>query len=123
MKKLLLVLLMSAFFFAAVPVYAAEERMQASGEKTADALVYIGPGMFYGIAIATDGTNDCTISIYDNTTNTGKLIVPTFVATTGASDRTKSFFVYPAIEYTKGVYVDITLGGGTVGYEIYRKRQ
>jgi hypothetical protein len=114
MKKMLLVLMM---VFGLV-LSANAETMIGSGSKAADTLIQVGSGNFYGIAIATDATNAVTVSIYDNTTNSGKLIVPTFIATTGASDRTKSFFVYPAVRYETGIYVDITCAG-TVGFEVY----
>jgi len=117
MKKLISVLIGLLMLFVCSSVYA--ESMNYSGSKSADALIQPIGGLFYGIAIATDGTNAVTVSIYDNaTTNSGNLIVPTFVATTGATDRTKSFFVYPAIRYENGIYVDITCAG-TVGYEVY----
>lgn len=118
MRKIIVLLAVLVLFLAA-PLKA--EDMQASGNFSADALVYIGPGSLFGIAIATDATNAVTVSIYDNTTNSGKLLVPTFVVSTSATDRVKSFFVYPAIEFKNGVYVDITCAG-TVGYELYKRK-
>uniref|UniRef100_A0A6H1ZEA3 Uncharacterized protein n=1 Tax=viral metagenome TaxID=1070528 RepID=A0A6H1ZEA3_9ZZZZ len=116
MKKLFIAILL--FVLCCTPLYAVEN-MLPSGSKSADALIQTGPGYFYGIAIATDATNAVTVSIYDNaTTGSGTLLIPTFVATTSATDRTKSFFVFPAIRYENGIYVDITCAG-TVGFEIY----
>jgi len=116
MKKLFITLLL--VLVLSVPLFAAES-MIASGSKSADALVLVGSGAFYGVAVATDATNAVTVSVYDvATATTGKLIVPTFVAPTSATDRTKSFFVYPGIRFENGIYVDITCAG-TVGFEIY----
>ena len=117
MKKLIYGLIMLMVLLISVPSFA--ESMTASGSKAADSLIQVQGGLFYGIAIATDGVNAVTVSIYDvATATTGALIVPTFVATTSATDRVKSFFVYPAIKYNNGIYVDITCAG-TVGYEVY----
>lgn len=117
MKKIIVLLILALLL--AAPLKA--EEMNASGSYAADALVYLGPGLFYGIALATDGTNAVTVSIYDNTTNSGKLLIPTFVAPTSAADRTKSFFVYPPVVFKNGVYVDITCAG-TVGFELYSNK-
>ncbi|MFA5240627.1 MAG: hypothetical protein WC476_13105, partial [Phycisphaerae bacterium] len=101
MRKLFLGMLL--VIVCCCPAFAIDS-MTASGVYSADALAQPGPGYFYGIALTTDGTNAVTVSVYDNaTTNSGKLIIPTFVATTSATDRVKSFFLFPAARYENGV--------------------
>jgi hypothetical protein len=115
MKKLIIGIVL-AILLAWMPAQA-QQGWKYSGSKSADALIWVGPGTFGGIAIATDGTNAVTVSIYDvATATTGALIVPTFVVPTSSVDRVRSFF-WP-IHFENGIYVDVTCAG-TVGYEIY----
>jgi hypothetical protein len=115
MKKLISII--AIVLLLATGAYA-QEWSFGSGQKTSSALIRTGPGMFYGIAIATDGSSPVTVSIYADTTNSGDLLVPTFVATTSATDRTKSFFAYPPVKFTKGCYAEVT-SVGTFGYVVY----
>lgn len=120
MKKVIIGIILALLLFCASAQ--AQQGWTPSGSKAADALIVAGSGTFGGIAIATDGTNAVTVSIYDwdsVATNPGTLLVPTFVATTSATDRVKSFF-WP-VHYNRGIYVDITCSG-TVGYEVYYVR-
>jgi len=92
--------------------------MLQSTEKTADAAIDTGAGYFYGMILATDGTNAVTVDIYDNTSASGTVLVPTFVITTSATDRVRSLSFDPPVAYNNGVYVDITCAGtmSFVGY-------
>jgi len=45
--------------------------------------------------------------------------MPEFVVTTSATDRVQYFYFNTPIHFGTGLYVDITLGGGTVAYVIY----
>ena len=36
--------------------------------------IFRGSGFLYGCLVETDGTNNATLTIYDNTTNTGKIM-------------------------------------------------
>ncbi len=94
--------------------------LKTSGEQTGDAAILVGAGVFGGIVVATDGTNAVTVSIYDNaTTNSGTELIPTTVITTSATDRVQYIFPPRPIEVSNGIYVDITLGGGSCGYVVY----
>lgn len=52
-----------------------------SAELTGNSAVYTGRCVFHGIAVATDGTNDVTVTLYDNTAASGGKVVPTFKVT------------------------------------------
>ncbi len=96
------------------------DTLKSSGEKTADAAILVGHGVFGGIVVATDGTNAVTVSIYDNaSTASGTELIPTTVFTTGAADRKQYLFPPRPIEVENGIYVDITIGGGSCGYTVY----
>lgn len=116
MKKLLIGLLVLLMCGLA----GAQGWVNGSGSKTASALIYTGAGSFHGIALATDGTNAVTVNVYDGLTATGPKLVPTFIATTSATDRTKSFTMSPPVRFNVGLYVEVTpAGAGTVAYVTY----
>lgn len=99
----------------------AAEFVNSSGNKTADALIFGEAGNLHGIMVVTDGTNACTLAVYDNTTNTGTLLLPSWVVTTSSTDRTQSVGFYPPVHFGIGLYVDITCAG-TCNYVVYYSR-
>ena len=84
---------------------------------TASGLIRTGSGLFYGFLVGTDGANDPTISIFDNTTNSGAEIVPT--NTYDASVLGLNGIALPGIHCTNGIYIEITLGGGAMEITVY----
>lgn len=85
-----------------------------SGRQTASALIHTGRCLLLGIKGLTDGANQLTLSIYDNTTATGtikdKCQIP------GADG--EGGIIYPApMRIDTGIYV--TSSGGTHEYYIY----
>jgi hypothetical protein len=115
MKKLFVALCL--VILMAVNAFPAELTMY-SGEKSADALIHTGEGLFKGILVATDGTNAVTVSIYDAASATGSEIVPTLVIPTSAAYRSQAIYVPYPVKYYTGLYVDITCAG-PVGFEVY----
>jgi hypothetical protein len=88
--------------------------------QTADAAICTGRCYLGAIIVMPDGTNDVTVSIYDNTTNSGTEMLPTM---TFAGDGGAQAFAAPyKILGSTGIYVDITTEG-TVEYTIlYNER-
>jgi len=77
-----------------------------------------GPSAFYGLIVKTDGVNNVTINVYDNTAASGTPLIPTDTVIAG-SDRTWALSYNPAIKCTNGVYVSISVaGGGTATYQV-----
>lgn len=75
-------------------------------------LIHSGPCFFYGFLLGLDGTNDPTITFYDNTSASGEEIVPT--NTYDASLLGLNGAMFPAPKYCKnGIYVSITQTGTT----------
>lgn len=95
--------------------------VHGSGNKDADALIRSGEGNFHGFAVATDATNACTFSFYDNTTTSGTLLMPTSIVTTSATDRMRVYTFNPPVRFNTGLYVDITCSG-TCNYVVYTSR-
>ncbi|MCP4488986.1 MAG: hypothetical protein GY820_16990 [Gammaproteobacteria bacterium] len=116
-NKIFIIIL--ALLLLASPVLAAD-KTRTSGENTADAAITTDPGKFRGILVATDGTNEVEVSIYDNASAaSGTELIPTTVITTSDTNRAQGIFLPFEVEYKNGIYVDVTLGAGTVGYVVY----
>lgn len=91
----------------------------SSGEKTADTTILTGGGYFKQIVVMPDGTNDVTVSVYDNTASSGTKILPTLTfAGDGGPQASPPIWV----RVDSGIRVDITTAG-TVAYTVlYRSR-
>lgn len=75
-------------------------------------LICAGPCFFYGFLLGLDGTNDPSITFYDNTSASGEEIVPT--NTYDASILGLNGAMFPAPKYCQnGVYVYVTQAGTT----------
>jgi len=99
------------------------EHVVQTTARATDYTVVTGAGYFYGLAIATDGTNNCTLTIYDDVSGAAStLLVPTFVATTSATNRITTVSIEPPVAFNTGVCVDITCAG-TVSYIVYYRKQ
>jgi len=114
MKKVLMILL--SFMFIATSA-SAIEKIQASIDYTADASVRTVAGNLYGLYIVTDGANDVTFAVYDNTAASGATLIPTTVIEV-SEGTTHTISFYPPVAFYNGVYIDITTSG-TVTYKAY----
>ena len=101
--------------------YSAE--IYPSAEKTADASIKTGAGTYGGMIVITDGANACTVKVYDNTTNSGRVLddgtCPGYVVS-GQANTCKGLFPWP-ISYENGVYADFTTSG-TCTYIIFTSK-
>lgn len=80
--------------------------------------VHSGGSWFYGIVVATDGTNSVTFKVYDSLTATGTQLFPDWVATTSTSNRMSVISFDPPLVCETGITVDITTAG-TASYTVY----
>jgi hypothetical protein len=124
MKKAILLGVMAALIVCATAN--AAEWVNGSGNQSADAVIYVDSVNFHGMVVATDGTNACTVSVYDsnNSTTSGKtLLFPTTVVTTSSTDRVRGIYFSPPVKANSGIFVDITVGvGGSCNYVVYYSR-
>ena len=109
------VLLVPGLVFAFGP----NDAVITSGEKTADATILTGGGYFKQIVVMPDGSNDVTVSVYDNTASSGTKLLPTLTfAGDGGPQASPPIWV----RVDTGIRVDITTAG-TVAYTVlYRSR-
>lgn len=110
-KRIFSAIIVLAVLLVASTAMAQQERVvQASGVKTADALIATGVGYYHGIFVVTDGTNTCTVTVYDNTSAAGTKIMPSVIVPAAASYGMAYSFNPPRI-FRTGLYIDITTSG------------
>ena len=83
---------------------------KSSGEKTSSAAIKSGAGYLGGVIILTDGTNDATVILYDNTSASGTKLFEMKVA--GGNNGKDIMFPLP-ITFTKGCYASISGTGAS----------
>lgn len=93
-----------------------------SGEKTADTAILSSAGYFSGIVVETDGTNTCTVVLYDNTAGSGTKIAPDWIVQTSSTNKYATLGFDPMVAIDNGIYVDITTAG-TCTFEVYYRAQ
>lgn len=92
---------------------------QWTTEATADGAAYTGAGAYLGITVITDGTNNCTFTIYDNTAASGTVLPPGSAFVVLGTSYTFAFSTGDPVLVTNGIYVDVTAaGGGTCKYKV-----
>jgi len=77
--------------------------------KTATGLVYSGKCMLHGFLIGTDGVNDPTITVYNNTEESGDEAIPT--CTYDASQLNLNGATGLKVYCDKGLYISISCSG------------
>lgn len=95
-----------------VPVHEQTAPASASG------IAYSGHSVFNGLIVKTDGTNDVTLNVYDNTAASGTRLLPSDVIVPG----TARLFVIEfnrGIECQNGIYVDGTCSGSFEWQALY----
>ena len=118
MKKILVLIV--TFLTIAGNAFALDWTLAVSPSLVTTQLIATGAGTFAGIAIATDGTNSVNFNIYDNTSATGKKILPTFTVPTSATARF-TIIQMPGksgTKFTNGLYVSAS-SAGTFDYRLY----
>ena len=87
---------------------------------TASGKVYDGPCVLYGVYVGPDGSNDPTLSVFNNTVASGDEVLPTatFQAAQGLQGVT---LPEGGVDCPKGVYGEITLSAGSVEIIFYIK--
>jgi hypothetical protein len=114
MKKLFLII--TVIMLMASIVWAGPKLSKIG--NTGDALITTSSGHLTGLIVNTDGTNDVTITLYDNTSASGTKIISTIIIPTSATNRIFVIgFDDDDIQYHTGIYVDITCAG-TVTYDV-----
>jgi len=85
---------------------------------TASAASVSGSCVFYGIIVQTDGTNNVTLNVYDNTAASGTNLTPDDIVILGSS-RAWTLSYSPGALCSTGVYVEVTVAGaGTCSFQV-----
>jgi hypothetical protein len=86
---------------------------KSSGALTSSTLLKTGPGLLSGVIVVANGTNEATITIYDNTSAAGTKIFEAQITTPKATP-----FPFPIpVNFKIGAYVAISgTGAGAFVY-------
>ena len=78
-----------------------------------------GECAFHGIVLKTDGSNNVTLNIYDNTAASGTKLIPTDFVVPG-SDYYFGYSPPKAIKCSNGVYISVSVaGGGSCAFQVF----
>ncbi len=112
------ILMMSISGYSAT-LFHGQPTSQWSADQTASALIVSGPCVLHGIVVKTDGTNDVTLTIYDNTSAAGTTkLLPASTVVDGANTPWAAGTTPPAL-MANGIYVSISVaGGGSASYTV-----
>lgn len=127
MKKLYLFLIVAILFGfliqkaeAGVTYFGTSDQavqfIKASGEGNNSKALGIGQCVFCGIWVATDGTNDVVVNVYDSATATGKKLIPSI--TIPGESMFGGAILEPGVLVNTDIYVSVTTSG-TVSWQVY----
>lgn len=77
----------------------------STGRLTSDTSVVDAKGVLYGLLIETDGVNDATVTIYDNTAASGKILRK---MTVPGADFYGGFELPAGLVANHGIYADVS---------------
>jgi hypothetical protein len=109
MRKIAVIVLMLMLM---IP-YTINAEWMAYTTRTSSGLIINGAGYYHGVKVNTDGTNDATVTVYDNTTASGT-VIDAATTYTGSSQSGSSSY-NPPLQYKSGLYLSVaTTGTATV---------
>lgn len=91
----------------------------ASGRKTADAAIMAAPGRLMGLILENDGTNACSVILYDNATAASGTVLAKMAFSASAVGVLTAPACIPVdgVVCQNGIYADVT--GTGAAYEVY----
>jgi hypothetical protein len=94
--------------------------MRTSGSKTASGVIMAGPGRWFGTVVTPDGSNDVTVTMYDNASaGSGTKLAPSMTFAGDGGTQALQPPIEP-VDCINGIYVTATVaGGGTVEFVTY----
>ena len=94
--------------------------MKSSGSKTTSGIMMMGPGRFFGFLVTPDGTNNVTITFYDNATAASGVKLTTTLTFAGNGGSQTWQPPIEAVDCFNGVYAAVSVaGGGSVEFITY----
>ena len=101
-------------------LYDANQGSRVTTGLTASGIAFTGSGLFHGILIKCDGSNDVTVNIYDALSTAGKQLLPDDSVFDGTI-RLASVSWAPGIWFDTGLYIEITTAGTAEIMALYNK--
>jgi hypothetical protein len=102
----------------------AQTGSKGTGALSASGSVYLGPCVLTQLLVQTNGTNNATVTVYDNSTNSGTVVTTWSCPGPGANSATNTCvqeWPYVGREIQNGIYVAISGTGASYIVE-YRTR-
>lgn len=88
----------------------------SSGLKTADALIATGVNRVNSVELFSDGTNACSVVLYDNTAGSGTVLAKVTIGAASLKTTEQVVFMNP-VRAENGIYADVT--GTGAGYIVH----
>lgn len=89
----------------------------SSGQKTSSALIYTGKAYLTGIHLNSDGTNDASLTIYDNTAGSGKILAEITVDVSDNMGNEKIVLWPNPVRVDTGIYAVVSGTNATYAVE------
>lgn len=118
MKKVFVSVLLSVLMIASL-VYAQTHWTMVSSKQTNSASITTGSGYFHGLFFVTDGASGVTVEVFDNTSASGKELMPQTPILTSATNKVHTISFDPPVFYDTGIYVRVTGSSGATNYMVY----
>jgi len=78
---------------------------------SASAAVVTGSGVFFGLLMKCDGTNDVVLNVFDSASAAGTKLIPTDLVFDGTVLANALSFA-PGVNFDTGLYLEIAVAGG-----------
>lgn len=88
----------------------------SSGLKTADAQIATGVNRVNSVELFSDGTNACSVVLYDNTAASGTVLAKVTIGAASLKTTEQVVFMNP-VRAENGIYADVT--GTGAGYIVH----
>jgi len=93
------------------------EIVKKTNPTTSSGLAVNSQCAFYGIMVRTDGSNNATVTVYDNTSGAGAPLLPDSIVVLGSARHTKIWLDKPIVAQN-GVFISVTCAG-TFSWQVY----
>jgi len=122
MKKYILAILLMLLIPCGAMAFE-DDFVLMTATATASGNAYTGAGYYYGCLVNTDGTNSVTLTVYDNTAESGTaFLLPPTVVTTSSSNYGTAISEDPPLPINTGItFTGTSSGSYTITFR-YRAR-
>ena len=114
-KVIFLTIAIALIFISASFAQISLDECTSSGLKTDDAAIATGKQLVCGYTLHPDGTNACTLSLYDSASAASGTVLAKGIVAAGTADSAGAVLPF-RVKAFNGVYADHTTCGGYIVY-------